>query len=105
MLAQNQSKKGYEQVKYTRSKGQYKYEARWHTPTPDSRSNQQSWVISRIKSGTKTSTRTVMIRAGSKWVPHSVWQVAITARQSGVATKAQLKLLNDGHYTRKRGKK
>lgn len=100
-----QSKNGYEQVKYTWSKGQYKYEARWHTATPDSCSNQQSWVISRIKSGTKTSPRTVMIRVGSKWAPHSVWQAAITARRSGAATKAQLKLLNDGHFTRKRGKK
>ena len=99
-----QSKNGYEQVKYTWKKGQYKYEARWHTPKSDSPTKQQSWVVSRIKSGSNSSPRVVMIRTGNKWVPHSVWQAAIAARRNGVATKAQLILLNNGHFTRKRGK-
>ena len=100
-----QSKNGYEQVKYTWKKGQYKYEARWHTPKSNSPVKKQSWVVSRIKQGSKTSPRVVMIRVGNKWVPHSVWQAAIVAKRNGVATKSQLNLLSKGHFTRKRGKK
>lgn len=99
------SKKGYEQVKYTWKKGGYKYESRWHASTPDAPNKRQSWVVTRTKPGSGSNKPITMVKSGNKWVSWDVWKAVIKARQSGVATKAQLKLLNAGHFTRKRGKK
>ena len=98
------SKNGYEQVKYTWRKGQYKYEARWHTATHNAPDKTQSWVVTRTKVGKGASKPITMVRSGNKWVSWNVWQNAIKARRNGVATKTQIKLLNEGHFTRKRGK-
>ena len=39
-------KAGYDQVKYIWSRGEYKYESRWHTRTPKAPVNQgASWVV------------------------------------------------------------
>ncbi len=47
-----QSKNGYEQISYKWKDGDYKYEARWHTRTPDAPENQgRTWVIERVKPG------------------------------------------------------
>lgn len=99
-----QSKNGYEQVKYTWRNGRYKYEARWHTSTPGSPNNKQSWVVTRTKKGSGASKPITMVRSGNKWVSWNTWHAAIVARKNGVATKGQIELLNNGHFTRKRGK-
>lgn len=102
-------KNGYEQVKYAWESGKYRYESRWHTSTPGAPNKKQSWVVTRIKKGVgygkNASAKQTWVLSGKTWVSMKTWQDAIKARKNGAATKAQLKLLNNGHFTRKRGKK
>ena len=98
------AKNDYEQVKYIWRKGKYKYEARWHTSTPGAPNKAQSWVVTRKKAGDGANKPITMVRSGNRWVSWKTWLTAIKARQNGTATKSQLKLLNNGHFTRKRGK-
>lgn len=99
------SKNGYEQVKYIWRSGDYKYESRWHTSTPGAPNKKQSWVITKTKRGSGSTQPITMVRSGKKWVSWDTWHAAIVARRNGIATKAQIKLLDKGHFTRKRGKK
>lgn len=103
-----QRKIGYEQVVYKWKRGNYTYKARWHTKTPGAPDKKQSWVVSRkfngMGYGKNARPSRMEILSGKKWVSWDTWSAAIKARQSGTATKSQIKLLNNGHFTRKRGK-
>lgn len=104
-----QSKNGYEQVEYKYKRGKYEYTARWHTATPNSPIKTQSWVISRkvkgVGYGNDAKPSRIEILSGKKWVSLETWNNAIKAKNMNKATKAQIKLLNNGHFVRKRGKK
>lgn len=99
-----QSKVGYDQVKYTWTKGNFKYVARWHTRTPGAPTNQgPTWVIERVRSGIGSGIyarrRQEYILVGKyKWVTKKVSYDAINARKNGTATKEQEEMLNHGHW-------
>lgn len=99
------SKIGYEQVKYNWKRGQYKYEARWHTATHNSPDKKQSRVVTRTKKGHGGAKPEISVLSGKRRIPRSKWQDAIDARKKGSATKSQLRLLERGHFTKKGGKK
>ena len=47
-----ETKNGYEQIKYTWERGDYSYTSRWHTRTPNAPKEQgNSWVVQRDKAG------------------------------------------------------
>jgi hypothetical protein len=61
-----QSKVGYEQISYKWNDGTYKYEARWHTRTPEAPIEQgNTWVIQRTRpgsGGTKPTTELKLVK-------------------------------------------
>lgn len=103
-----QHKSGYEQVKYRWSHGEFKYEARWHTKTPNAPRNQgPSWVVTRkrpgVGNGPNARRKTVEVLIGKKgknttWVSLEDWHAAIRAKNNGTATKEQKEMLNNGHW-------
>lgn len=103
-----QHKMGYEQVKYRWSRGEFKYEARWHTKTPNAPRNQgPSWVVIRKRSGIgngpKARKKKVEVLVGKegnnyKWISLEDWHAAIRAKNKGIATKKQKEMLNNGHW-------
>lgn len=97
-----QTKTGYQQIKYKWSDGTYKYEARWHTRTPGAPKGQgNTWVITRTTPGTSTGQRKMqhILTGKNQWTPMSEWQSAVQARQNGVATHEQQLLLDHGHWS------
>ena len=104
-----EAKEGYDQVKYTWKTGDYKYESRWHTRTPNAPANQgDSWVVSRtvpgIGSGPNARQKKTEILVGktdsgqNKWVDKKVWDAAVHARKNGTCTKEQKEMLDNGHW-------
>ena len=103
-----EDKNGYKQVKYTWTRGKYKYIARWHTRTPNAPKEQgNSWVIERHLVGkgfgpdAHPAERHIYIRTNKgkgKWVNKTIWQDAIRAQRQGVATDEQKELLSNGHW-------
>lgn len=104
-----ETKNGYIQVKYTWEKGEYKYESRWHTKTPDAPDYQgTSWVVTRTKPGigagpdARPKEECIMVRTNDNgaytWVSKKIWNAAIRARKNGTCTKEQKELLDNGHW-------
>lgn len=103
-----QQKKGYKQVKYTWSRGKYRYEARWHTRTPGAPKEQgMTWVITRripgIGYGPQARLAVKHVYVGNAqrkghWVTWERWQAAISANKNGKATKKQKEMLENGHW-------
>lgn len=95
-----QIKNGYTQVKFKWTRGNYKYEARWHTPTnPKFKAQGNTWVITRTTPGNSTVLQQVNhIWTGKKWSSMSDWQNAISAQKTGAATESQKALLESGHH-------
>jgi hypothetical protein len=102
-------KNGYDQVKYVWKHGEYKYTCRWHTRTPGAPIEQgNTWVVERRRAGigsgpnarhAKTDILIGKTASGkNKWVPKTVWQDAIKARQDGTITREQEELLRNGHW-------
>ena len=91
---------GYEQISYKWNDGTYKYEVRWHTRTsgaPEGQGN--TWVVRRTipgNGGTKPSTQFLI--GENEWVEGWKWYDAINARKNGIATQAQIELLDKGHW-------
>lgn len=108
-VVKEEDKEGYHQVKYLWQKGDYKYQSRWHTRTPNAPSYQgDSWVVQRRlpgigsgKNARKGKTEVLVGRtAGGRnvWVDLKVWKAAIDARRNGTATKEQKEMLDNGHW-------
>lgn len=96
-----QTKTGYNQIKYTWSDGTYKFEARWHTRTPGAPAGQgDTWVVTRTTPGNATGQQKVqhIMTGENQWTPMKQWQDAVTARQNGTATLQQQQLLDSGHW-------
>ena len=78
-----QSKTCYKQISYKCKDGEYKYEARWHTRTPDTPENQgRTWVIERVKpgnGGVKPSRHFLI--GEDEWVEGYKWFKAIQERE------------------------
>ena len=102
-------KNGYEQVKYNWSRGEYKYQSRWHTRTLGAPVDQgNSWVVEKRKPGIGhgknacPAERYVLVgksKSGKyKWVEKKEWDAAIRARRNGPATKEQKEMLDNGHW-------
>ena len=85
-----QQKVGYTQQKYTWTNGKYKYEARWHTRTPNAPESQgNTWVVMRTLPGAangSTPKKQWILIGKYKWVDKSIWDSAVRARQNGTAT-------------------
>ena len=96
-----QSKTGYDQVKFKWDDGTHGYEARWHTRTPGAPINQgDTWVVTRTTPGTSQGQRKAqhILTGPGHWTPSNQWQNTVSANQSGTATAAQKLLLNSGHW-------
>ncbi len=103
-----ETKNGYEQVKYTWKKGDFSYTSRWHTRTPNAPKEQgESWVVQRDKAGigygknARPAKHEILV-GKNKWVSKKEWQDAIRARKNGTATKHQKELLDNGHWNPKK---
>jgi RHS repeat-associated protein len=99
--ATSQVKSGYDQVKFRWADGTFKYEARWHTRTPNAPVEQgNTWVIMRTTPGSSRGGQKVehIMTGENQWTSMSTWKAAVTARQNGVATQQQQQLLDSGHW-------
>ena len=103
-----ETKNGYEQIKYTWERGDYSYTSRWHTRTPNAPKEQgNSCVVQRDKAGVgygnnaRPATHEILV-GKNKWVSKKEWQSAIRARKNGTATKEQKEMLDNGHWKDKR---
>lgn len=101
-----QEKNGYSQIKYIWSNKDKIYEARIHTPTPNSGENVPTWQYSRITKGVgagknarpkKEFILTISQAGRKKWIPKSVWQEILAAKKRGSLTENQRRILNEGH--------
>lgn len=98
-----QAKNGYKQVKFTWRRGGFKYEARWHTATPNAPSGSgANWRVTRRKPGNGGElpiTKQLGQTSGgnNKWIDNSQWYDAQNAYSAGNATQAQKDLLSSGH--------
>jgi hypothetical protein len=93
---------GYLQAKYKWSRGGFKYEARWHTPTkPELAAQGNTWVITRTTPGNSQGLKSVqhVFTGKYQWTPMQQWQNAIQANRAGTATTAQQLLLQKGHWS------
>jgi hypothetical protein len=96
-----QQKSGYEQIRYRWTDGSHKYEARWHTRTPNAPPHQgDTWVVGRRTPGTPTGQPAVqhVLTGKNEWTPMSKWQDAVQSNKAGTATPEQLNLLERGHW-------
>lgn len=83
-------------------RGEYEYNARWHTRTPNAPKEQENtWVIERtlkgIGFGKNKRPKQKHYLCGKKWVSEHDWKTAIDARKKGTITKKQDKMLKAGH--------
>lgn len=93
---------GYDQISYKWSDGTYKYEARWHTPTPNAPAgSKNSWVLERTTPGTPTGQVKVehMYTPGvnGDWTPKWQWQNAVDAYNNNCMTELQAEIMKVGH--------
>lgn len=105
----DQKKNGYEQVKFNWERGEYKYQSRWHTRTPEAPKDQgNTWVVEKRKPGigngrnARPAEHYVLIGKNKngtyKWVDKKKWDTAIRARKNGIATQEQKEMLDNGHW-------
>lgn len=99
-----QKKNGYNQVKYSWSRGEYKYLSRWHTRTPNAPADQgNTWVVERRKLGigygpnARKGVSEVLV-GKYKWVSKKEWNAAVLANKKGTATDKQKEMLKNGHW-------
>jgi RHS repeat-associated protein len=95
---------GFDQVKFLWSDAKFKYEARWHTRTPNAPTSQgNTWVIQRTTPGNSTGQQKAVhiMTEDNKWTPLHTWKKAVTDRQNGVATAEQETILDNGHWPAK----
>lgn len=100
-LIKEESKVGYDQIKYTWSEGGQKFEARWHSRTPGAPLDQgNTWVVTRTTPGTADGVRktTEVLVGKDEWISQAQWQQAITARKNNTATPQQEAWLTNGHW-------
>ncbi len=104
-----EQKQGYDQVKYSWQRGEYKYQSRWHTRTPNATKNQgNTWVVERRIPGigngpnARKAKEEVLVgrtQSGKNiWVDKKIWNAAIHARKNGTCTKEQKEMLDHGHW-------
>ncbi|CUK49172.1 TPA: T7SS effector LXG polymorphic toxin [Listeria monocytogenes] len=93
-------KAGYEQITYKWNDGQFKYEVRWHTRTPEAPLEQgNTWVVQRTVPGNGGDKPQTFFKIGDdEWVEGYKWYDAINARKAGNATPEQIKILDKGHW-------
>lgn len=110
VIGKSETKTGYKQITYHWKRRKYSYEARWHTKTRHAPSDQgNTWVIVRILPGQgfgKNAHRRqewIYIKSGKsgRWITKKIWQDAIHARKTGTITKAQERILKNGHWKAK----
>lgn len=103
-----ETKNGYDQVKYTWKHGDFTYTSRWHTKTPNAPKSQgNSWVVERRKPGIgygkNASHKQEEVLVGkNKWISKQEWKNAIIARKNGTLTQQQKEWLDNGHWKDKR---
>ena len=93
---------GYYMLSFRWKRGEYEYNARWHTRTPNAPKEQENtWVIERtlkgIGFGKNKRPKQKHYLCGKKWVSEHDWKTAIDARKKGTITKKQDKMLKAGH--------
>lgn len=93
---------GYDQISYKWSDGTYKYEARWHTTTPNApEESPNSWVVERTKPGTPTGQMKVQSihtpEINNDWTPKWEWGAVVDAYNKGTTTPLKDAILNSGH--------
>lgn len=104
-----EQKQGYNQVKYSWQRGEYKYLSRWHTRTPNAPKNQgDTWVVERripgIGNGPNARPGKSEVLVGKTpsgnniWVDKKKWDAAVYARTHGTCTKKQKEMLDHGHW-------
>lgn len=99
-----ETKNGYDQVKYTWKHGNFSYTSHWHTRTPNAPKEQgNSWVVERRKSGVgygKNASRKQedVLVGKNKWISKQEWKNAIIARKNGTLTQQQKEWLDNGHW-------
>lgn len=104
-----EQKQGYDQLKYSWQRGEYKYQSRWHTRTPNAPKSQgNTWVVERRIPGIgngpnarKANEEVLVGRTPSGkniWVDKKIWNAAIYARKNGTCTKKQKEMLDHGHW-------
>ncbi|MGC9340804.1 T7SS effector LXG polymorphic toxin [Listeria ivanovii] len=93
-------KAGYEQIIYKWNDGQFKYEVRWHTRTPDAPVKQgNTWVVQRTVPGNGGNKPQTFFKIGdNEWIEGYKWYEAINARKAGNATSEQIRILDKGHW-------
>lgn len=97
---------GYDQIRYQWSTPEAKYEARWHTETPNAPAGTgEGWVVTKTVAGNMSGQRksTSVMTGEDEWTPHYVWQDAVAANKAGRATPEQDALLESGHWRDGRG--
>lgn len=96
--------KGYEQVRFLWTQGQYKYESRWHTHTPNAPDySQDTWVVTRtlpgIPAGNNHREKVMMYLIKEKgWVSSIEWDNAKRLRKLNKETEDSRRLLDNGHW-------
>lgn len=104
-----ETKTGYDQIKYFWEAQGYKYLSRWHTRTPNAPKDQtDTWVVEKTKpgvgSGPNASRKQQFVMTGRTsdgrpvWTTKKEWNAAIQARKNGTATQKQKEMLDHGHW-------
>ena len=98
---------GYLQVAFKWSDGDYRYNSRWHTKTPNAPDDMVTWRVTRRKKGRgygpqahEKGEQETLIRtsSGAVWISDKRWTEAIQHRNNGTATEEDKELLKNGHW-------
>ena len=102
-----QEKIGYQQIKYKFINGNYEYEIRWHTQTPNApKGTGSTYQVTRTKKGFGYGKEASIKRiehlikhpnGNKKWVSTDKYQEAIRNKKIGKATKKEMEMIKYGH--------
>lgn len=96
-------KHGYHQVKYLWTQNGWRYEVRYHEPTPNARLiKYPSWRLDRVKPGKgfgpDHSFRLHQILVGTLWLDARQVYYAASQVSHNKATQEQIKIIKDAHF-------
>lgn len=99
----NEEKDHYRQIKYVWHDGDWRYEARWHTPVPGARIvDYPSWRLDRLKAGkgfgADHAPRVSETRVGDHWVPTRKVRYAAKHVQNGIASIEEVNMIRQAHW-------